>query len=171
MACASACSNNFSTGKPANLAPILQRIGPLSRGSIADEATTHTAMAGCEVVFHLAALPSVAQARRPPDVAPHLRTRHTAGCSTAPGVRGCGAVGLCRQQQRLRRSARRCRSEEDRSAALALRRRQAGGRASTAGFTAGVRPGNGPLRFFNVFGPRQDAGSPYSGVIALFTRR
>jgi len=24
------------------------------------------------------------------------------------------------------------------------------------------------LRFFNVFGPRQDAGSPYSGVISVF---
>src|SRR5581483_12290626 len=24
------------------------------------------------------------------------------------------------------------------------------------------------LRFFNIFGPRQDARSPYSGVIALF---
>ena len=24
------------------------------------------------------------------------------------------------------------------------------------------------LRFFNVFGPRQDASSPYSGVIAIF---
>ncbi|MGV6848745.1 MAG: NAD-dependent epimerase/dehydratase family protein [Marinibacterium sp.] len=27
------------------------------------------------------------------------------------------------------------------------------------------------LRFFNVFGPRQDPGSPYSGVITLFIRR
>ncbi len=27
------------------------------------------------------------------------------------------------------------------------------------------------LRFFNVFGPRQDPASPYSGVIALFTDR
>ena len=27
------------------------------------------------------------------------------------------------------------------------------------------------LRFFNVYGPRQDAGSPYSGVISLFVHR
>ena len=27
------------------------------------------------------------------------------------------------------------------------------------------------LRYFNVFGPRQDAGSPYSGVISLFLRK
>lgn len=27
------------------------------------------------------------------------------------------------------------------------------------------------LRYFNVFGPRQDPGSPYSGVISIFARR
>jgi UDP-glucose 4-epimerase len=27
------------------------------------------------------------------------------------------------------------------------------------------------LRFFNVYGPRQDAGSPYSGVISIFSQR
>ena len=27
------------------------------------------------------------------------------------------------------------------------------------------------LRFFNVYGPRQDASSPYSGVISIFTRK
>ena len=28
-----------------------------------------------------------------------------------------------------------------------------------------------PLRFFNVYGPRQDPGSPYSGVISIFVAR
>lgn len=28
-----------------------------------------------------------------------------------------------------------------------------------------------PLRFFNVYGPRQDASSPYSGVISIFATR
>ncbi|HTE49606.1 MAG TPA: NAD-dependent epimerase/dehydratase family protein [Kofleriaceae bacterium] len=28
-----------------------------------------------------------------------------------------------------------------------------------------------PLRFFNVYGPRQDPGSPYSGVISIFIER
>ena len=27
------------------------------------------------------------------------------------------------------------------------------------------------LRFFNIFGPRQDPSSPYSGVISIFTER
>ncbi len=32
------------------------------------------------------------------------------------------------------------------------------------------RPGNGCLRYFNVYGPRQDPGSQYSGVLSLFIK-
>ncbi len=38
-------------------------------------------------------------------------------------------------------------------------------RAAEAGFTARCH------RYFNVFGPRQDPASPYSGVISIFDRR
>jgi UDP-glucose 4-epimerase len=41
--------------------------------------------------------------------------------------------------------------------------------ARVAGVVHGV-PSLG-LRFFNVFGPRQDPGSPYSGVISIFCER
>src|SRR5260370_42411746 len=52
--------DNFSTGKAANLAGVLDRI-ELIHGSITDEKTAMEAVAGCDVVFHLAALPSVAR--------------------------------------------------------------------------------------------------------------
>jgi UDP-glucose 4-epimerase len=39
------------------------------------------------------------------------------------------------------------------------------GHAAAFGFTVRCQ------RYFNVFGPRQDPGSPYSGVISLFARR
>ncbi len=36
-------------------------------------------------------------------------------------------------------------------------------------FTDALRPRDGDRsRYFNVFGPRQDPSSPYSGVISLF---
>ncbi|MGH7031100.1 MAG: NAD-dependent epimerase/dehydratase family protein [Stellaceae bacterium] len=41
--------------------------------------------------------------------------------------------------------------------------------ARAAGITHGVRTTG--LRFFNLYGPRQDARSPYSGVIAIFIDR
>src|SRR5439155_12720596 len=50
--------DDFSTGNPANLAGVAGRI-ELVRGSVTDPAATMAALAGCETVFHLAALPSV----------------------------------------------------------------------------------------------------------------
>ena len=50
--------DDFSTGNAANLAPFAERI-ELMRGSVADPAVAIAATARCEVVFHLAALPSV----------------------------------------------------------------------------------------------------------------
>lgn len=41
--------------------------------------------------------------------------------------------------------------------------------ARVAGHVHGI-PATG-LRFFNVYGPRQDPGSPYSGVISIFCKR
>ena len=41
--------------------------------------------------------------------------------------------------------------------------------ARAAGLTHGLRTTG--LRFFNLYGPRQDPGSPYSGVIAIFLDR
>jgi len=37
--------------------------------------------------------------------------------------------------------------------------------------SAGVTAGNVALRYFNIFGPRQDPSSPYSGVLASSARR
>ena len=42
-------------------------------------------------------------------------------------------------------------------------------RARAAGLTFGIRTVG--LRFFNIYGPRQDPRSPYSGVIAIFLDR
>lgn len=42
-------------------------------------------------------------------------------------------------------------------------------RARAAGLTYGIRTVG--LRFFNIYGPRQDPRSPYSGVIAIFLDR
>src|SRR5260370_34851045 len=50
--------DDFSTGNPANLVALADRI-ELIRGSVADPAAALSATAGCEVVFHLAALPPV----------------------------------------------------------------------------------------------------------------
>src|SRR3954470_24375280 len=50
--------DDFSTGNPANLRPFAGRV-ELARGSVARPADADAAVAGCDVVYHLAALPSV----------------------------------------------------------------------------------------------------------------
>src|SRR3984957_6001905 len=52
--------DNLSTGKANNLQALAHRIDFI-QGSINDASVLRPAVAGCEVVFHLAALPSVAR--------------------------------------------------------------------------------------------------------------
>ncbi len=57
------------------------------------------------------------------------------------------------------------------AAALALCAAEAGRRTVLARCSRrSTASRRSPIRYFNVFGPRQDPGSPYSGVISLFVR-
>jgi nucleoside-diphosphate-sugar epimerase len=51
---------------------------------------------------------------------------------------------------------------------FALRRRQAGQRTLSDFFCRCYQLETVALRYFNIFGPRQDPSSPYSGVLAKF---
>src|SRR5207237_6329655 len=57
--------DNLSTGSAANLAPILGRIEFL-RGDLRDEAVCRRAVQGADLVFHVAALPSVPRSLEDP---------------------------------------------------------------------------------------------------------
>ena len=57
--------DDLSTGKDANLRGVADRI-ELVRGSITDPGAVSAAVKGCKVVYHLAALPSVARSVEDP---------------------------------------------------------------------------------------------------------
>src|SRR5580700_9790911 len=57
--------DNLSTGKPGNLVGVRDQV-ELIQGSVTDVAAVDRAVEGCEVVFHLAALPSVARSVEAP---------------------------------------------------------------------------------------------------------
>ena len=63
--------DDLSTGKLANLAAVRERVD-VRNGSITDAAAVATAVAECEVVFHLAALPSVARSLVDPVTSHHV---------------------------------------------------------------------------------------------------
>jgi UDP-glucose 4-epimerase len=160
--------DDFSTGNPANLAPFAERID-LVRGSVADPAAALAATVDCEVVFHLAALPSVVLSVEQP-----LRVHEVTATGTLNVLDAARRQGVRRLVYAASSSAYGDQPGVRRTETDALLPLSPYAAAKLAGehycqaCTAVYGLETVRLRFFNVFGPRQDAKSPYSGVIALF---
>lgn len=163
--------DDFSTGKRSNLAHLASMIGRLEviDASMLEHAPLAEAMRDVDVVFHLAAMVSV-----PQSVADPMRCHEL--CAT-----GTLRVLLAARQAKVRRlvysgsSSAYGNSSEGaigESAPLDPLSPYAAGKLAgehycsvfaELGEIETVR-----LRYFNVFGPRQDPSSPYSGVISIF---
>jgi len=159
--------DDLSSGNLANLAQ--ERVDWI-QGSVTDPELVRKATAGCEVVYHLAAVASVTKSVETPVVSHDVcatGTLHVLDAARQLGVRrvvfagSSSAYGDQPGDQRV---------EEDPLIPLSpyAAAKLAGEHYCTA-FTAVYGLETVRLRFFNVFGPRQDARSPYSGVIALFS--
>jgi UDP-glucose 4-epimerase len=160
--------DDFSTGNSANLAQAGDRIEVI-RGSITQPSIVDEAVAGCDVVYHLAALASVTKSVETPLLSHEIcatGTLHVLDAARRLGVRrvvyaaSSSAYGDQPGDQR---------DENDALIPLSpyAAAKVAGEHYCTA-FTSVYGLETVRLRFFNVFGPRQDAKSPYSGVIAIF---
>lgn len=164
--------DNLSMGKRNNLPldnPALQFI----EGDVADAQLVGQAVAGCDAVVHLAAVASV-QASVDDPVATHqsnfIGTLNVCEAMRLHGVRrvvyassaaiyGNNGEGVAIDEDTAKSpltpyAADKLASEHY----LDFYRRQ-----------HGLEPA--VFRFFNIFGPRQDPSSPYSGVISIFTQR
>ena len=161
--------DDFSTGNPANLAGVQGQI-ELIRGSITEPNAVEKAVAGCEVVYHLAAVASVTKSVETP-IASHeacaTGSVYVLDAARRLGVRRvvfAGSSSAYGDQPGVERT------EED--PLIPLSPYAAAKLASEhycVAFTSVFGLETVRLRFFNVFGPRQDAKSPYSGVIAIFS--
>jgi UDP-glucose 4-epimerase len=160
--------DDLSTGNPANLAGVKGRI-ELMRGSVTDAAATMATVAGCDTVFHLAALPSVQKSVEDP-----LRVHDVTATGTLVVLDAARRQGVRRVVYAASSSAYGDQPGNERTEDDALIPLSPYAASKLAGehycqaFTASYGLETVRLRFFNVFGPRQDAKSPYSGVIALF---
>ncbi|MGQ7956164.1 NAD-dependent epimerase/dehydratase family protein [Pseudomonas sp. SP16.1] len=164
--------DNLSMGKRANL-PLDHPRLRLIEADVADAAAVEQAVAGCSAVAHLAAVASV-QASVDDPVATHqsnfIGTLNVCEAMRRHGVRrvlyassaaiyGNNGEGLAIGEDTAKApltpyAADKLASEHY----LDFYRRQ-----------HGLEPAI--FRFFNIYGPRQDPSSPYSGVISIFTRR
>ncbi len=148
----------------------------LIEGDIRDRATVERAIAGCDGCFHLAAVASVERSNR--EWVDTHRTNLTGTVQVFAAASGAGAGGQPIPVVYASSAA----IYGDQGAAAIT---EAAWPAPTSAYGADKlacelharvatlihRVPTVGLRFFNVYGPRQDPKSPYSGVISIFCDR
>ena len=162
--------DNLSTGNRQNLQSFEREIEFLE-GDVADLATVSRAVSGVNCVFHQAALPSV-----PRSVETPLDTHRTCVTGTLTLLHAAQQAGVQRVVYAASSSAygnlsvtakRESNLPEPLSPYAAAK---LSGELYCRAFFHTFQLETVAIRYFNVFGPRQDPDSPYSAVIPLFIK-
>jgi UDP-glucose 4-epimerase len=160
--------DDLSTGNRANLQNVRDRV-ELIEGSVTDPAAVARAVQGREVVYHLAALPSVVRSVEEPVLSHEICATGTVRVLDAArrsGVRRLVYAASSSAYGDIEGAVRR--EDEPVSPMSPYAAAKLAGEHYCRCFTTVYGLETVRLRFFNIFGPRQDPKSPYTGVIALF---
>jgi UDP-glucose 4-epimerase len=161
--------DNFRTGRRANLTGLPVR---LIEGDITDRATVAAAVTGCDVVFHLAALVSVPESMERPHDCVALNVTgllHVLEAAAAAGVRKLvfsSSAAIYGDDPTVPKVETMPPAPRSPYAITKL-----DGEYYCDLFTATGRLETTALRYFNVFGPRQDPRSAYAAAVPIFIRR
>lgn len=161
--------DNFSTGLRSNLSTVSPAV-EIIEADLTDPEAVKRSMAGVEVVYHLGALASVQRSIENP-AATHAAcvtgTLHVLDAARRTGVRRVVYAASSSAYGGSSSPEGQCEDAlpEARSPYAAAK---LAGELYLQAFAAAYQLETVRMRFFNVFGPRQRADSPYSGVIALF---
>jgi len=160
--------DNFSSGRQANLNRVAADI-ELIEDDIRNLQAVERAAKGCEVIFHLAAVVSVPQTVTQPLDSAMVNDLGTLHVLEAARNAGSGSVvlasssavygddpGLPKRENMIPKPL----------SPYAVQKITGEYYARIYHDLYGIDTAS--LRFFNVFGPRQDPSSPYSGVISIF---
>ena len=160
--------DNFATGKRENLTPFLDKID-LIEGDIRDEETCRRAVDGIDYVLHQAAMASVPRSLTEPVMTSEVNIMGTIKLLTA-----AARARVCRFVYAASSSAYGDQPVPVKNEQLIPMPLSPYAAAKLAGeyFCQAYSQSMGleavGLRYFNVFGPRQDPKSQYSAVIPLF---
>ena len=160
--------DDFYSGHRENLAPVYRDV-EIVRGDCADAADARRSVKGIEVVYHEGAIPSVARS-----VADPLRSRRANGTATLTMLLAARDAGVRRFIYASSSSVY--------GDTPTLPKRETMMPNPLSPYAAEKLSGEHylrmfhrlfgletlSLRYFNIFGPRQDPSSPYSGVISRF---
>jgi UDP-glucose 4-epimerase len=162
--------DNLATGHEENLDDVRDRVD-LLRVDIRDYHAVKNALTGAELVFHLAAIPSVPKSIKDPVPSHETNidgTFNVLQAASETGVRrlvyaaSSSAYGDTEVLPKVETMAPRPKSPYAVQKLL--------GEYYASVFTSCFGLETVALRFFNVYGPRQDPNSPYSGVLSIFMR-
>jgi len=160
--------DNFATGARANLAALAGGVEFLE-GDLRDPATLEQAVRGVEVVFHQAALPSVARSLEDPVTTHAVNATGTLLLLQAARRAGVRRVVYASSSSVYGDSPTLPKREE-----MPTQPKSPYAVSKLAGeqycqvFADALGLETVSLRYFNIFGPRQDPDSPYAAVIARF---
>lgn len=162
--------DNLLTGRSENLDEVRDSVD-FSQTDIRDFKAVKIALEGSQVLFHLAAIPSVPRSINDP-VPSHecnidgtfnvLRAAHEAGVRRVVYAASSSAYGDTEVLPKIENMMPRPKSP------YAVQKLLGEQYASVFWSCFGLETVS--LRFFNVYGPRQDPGSPYSGVLSIFMK-
>ena len=161
--------DDFSSGRTENLRGVRGDVD-LHKGDCSDPLTARRAVKGVEAVFHEAAVPSVARSVEDPALA--HRTGATATLNVLLAARHAGVRRVIyagsssvygNTKELPKRETLRPRPLSPYAVSKLAGEEYVRIFAELYGLETLC------VRYFNVFGPRQDPGSPYSGVISRFT--
>jgi nucleoside-diphosphate-sugar epimerase len=169
-------ADDFSTGKRANIEAARQAAGVEDRldiveGDLADLEVARAAVAGADYVLHQAAIPSVPRSVKDPIASNRANIDGTLNVLVASRDAGVKRVVFAGSSSEYGDTPTLPKHEDmapDPLSPYALQKLV--GEQYLKQFTRLYGLETVSIRYFNVFGPRQDPGSPYSGVISLFIK-
>ncbi|WP_369958654.1 NAD-dependent epimerase/dehydratase family protein [Pseudomonas benzenivorans] len=164
--------DDLSMGKRSNL-PLDNPRLQLIEGDVADAAQVNEAVAGCRAVAHLAAVASVQASVDDPVSTHRSNFVGTLNVCEAMRVHGVRRVLFASSAAVYGNNGEGQAIDEDTPKAPLTP--YAADKLASEHYLDFYRRQHGLepaiFRFFNIFGPRQDPSSPYSGVISIFTQR
>lgn len=160
--------DNLSTGKRENIAHLADKI-EFVEGDIRDPEAVRRAVAGVNVIFHEAAIPSVPRSVAEPELSHEVNVNGTFNVLLAARDAGVRRVVYAASSSAYGDTPTLPKHEALLPSPLSpYAAAKLFGEYYAQVFTRVYRLETVSLRYFNVFGPRQDPSSPYSGVISKF---
>lgn len=160
--------DNFSSGKWENLADVRDAVEVIE-GDLRDEAAVRRAVRGVDVVYHQAALPSVPRSIADPQASLDINIMGTLNLLQSARDAGCRRLVFASSSSVYGDTPVLPKHERMTPHPLSpYAISKLTGEQLCAVFTRVYGLETVALRYFNVFGPRQDPASPYAAVIPKF---